>query len=150
MFAKVKSFLFSNTSTLQTLVKNTFWLGVSNTVGRLIRGIIIVYAARMLGTEEWGVFAYATALIATITILADFGINSIVTREASRGENMHESPTLSTAFWIKIVFTALSAILLFALGPYLTNLPKVRAILPLTILVLIFDTLRDFGFSITR
>lgn len=151
MIQKVKTFLFTNTSTSQMLVKNTVWLSVSNIVGRLVRALIIIYAARILGTESWGVFAYAISLIATITVLTDFGINGIVTREASRrsGE-LHETNYLATAFWIKLAFTALGAIFVLVAGPYLTNLPAVRMILPLAALVLVFDTLRDFGFSLTR
>ncbi len=151
MFAKVKDFFLINSGASQTIAKNAFWLGVSNIGGRLIRVIIIVYAARVLGVAEWGAFSYGIAVVAFLTILADFGINTVVTRETSRDRNSPDwITTLATAFRIKLILLSLVVILTVILAPYLTKIESARAVLPILALVLAMDALRDFGFSLIR
>lgn len=69
MLKRIKSFLFENQTVRQTVAKNTFWLTVSNVGGRLLRAVIIIYAARVLGAGEWGAFSYAITLAAFLTVL---------------------------------------------------------------------------------
>ena len=92
MLQKLKSFLFTNTSTRQTIAKNTFWLAISNIGGRLLRSIVIIYAARVLGANGWGVFSYAISLATFLTIFIDFGINAILIKESSQ-ETVAERPS---------------------------------------------------------
>ena len=151
MLKKVKALLFHNTSFRQTVAKNTFWLGVSNIGGRLLRAIIIIYAARVLGAEGWGAFSYAITFVAFLTIFTDSGINAIVTREAAKGTSREEQDELlGTALRLKLVLLALGVILVIFLGPILTKVESAIPLLPIVSLVLIFDTLREFGFSVIR
>lgn len=149
MFAKVKRLLLENYGVRQTVVKNTFWLSVSNVGGRLIRMLIIMYAARVLGASEWGAFSYSMAIIAFLTILVDFGINNVATQELS--QNNSDKPVLiSTIFRIKIVLLSLIVLGTVAFVPHLTKIESARAVLPILALVMAMDALRDFGFSIIR
>lgn len=59
MFAKIKSLPLKNKTLRQTVLKNTFWLAFLNIGGRLLRAIVIIYSARVLGAAEWGAFNYA-------------------------------------------------------------------------------------------
>ena len=87
MFKKIKAFLFENTTTKQTVAKNTIWLSISNFGGRLIKAIIIIYAARVLNTDGYGVFSYAITLAGFLTLFMDPGINGILMRNyAKAGE----------------------------------------------------------------
>ena len=56
MTEKIKSFLFENKTLRQTVVKNVFWLFSGQMIGRLLRAAVVVYAARILGAEGWGLF----------------------------------------------------------------------------------------------
>lgn len=151
MLNQHKNFFFQNITTRQTLAKNVFWLSVSNVAGRLLRAIIIIYAARILGAAEWGIFSYALSIIALLTILADMGISGVVARETAREKsNLPPKEILSTAFYIKLALLTVGILLVVFFAPYLTNLPKVDKILPIVALVLAFDTMRDFGFAIAR
>ena len=151
MIRKIKTFLFTNQTNRQTIAKNTFWLGVSNIGGRLIKAIIIVYAARVLGAAEWGVFSYAVTLTAFLTVFTDFGINSILVRESSRTENAEErSRLLSTSFLIKCVMLTFGVILIIFVAPLMTSIEGVKEILPIVAFILIFDTLREFGFALNK
>jgi len=148
---RAKSLLFTNQSTRQTVAKNTIWLTVSQFGGRLIRAVIVIYAARILGAAEWGVFSYAVGLAAILTIFTDLGIGAILTREASRiGEGERKSRLIGTAFFIKLALLAAGIIIIIAGAPYLTSISEVRHLLPWVALILAFDTLREFGFSLIR
>ncbi|PIR04599.1 MAG: hypothetical protein COV57_03580, partial [Candidatus Liptonbacteria bacterium CG11_big_fil_rev_8_21_14_0_20_35_14] len=76
----LKNLLFNNTSDKQTIIKNTLWLSIGQVIGRLVRVLIIIYAARILGAESYGAFSYALSIAALLSILADLGINGTIVR----------------------------------------------------------------------
>ena len=102
MWKRITSLLFTNTGAKQTVAKNVFWLTVSEIGTRFIRAGIIIYAARVLGAENFGVFSYALGLAGFFTIFADIGLSQILTREASQKPEQR-SEYFATAFVIKTV-----------------------------------------------
>ncbi len=151
MWSKIKSVLLRNKDTRQTVAKNTFWLTVSNIGGRLIRAAIIIYAARILGAAGWGVFSYAITLAAFLTIFTDLGIGHILLREIVKtSDPTHKTRLISTTFFLKIFFLAIGTFIIVFLAPRLTSIPEARPILPIVALIFIFDSLREFGFSLIR
>src|SRR5512141_2957028 len=103
MFEKIKRSLFENKDTRQTVAKNTFWLTVANFGGRGIKAIIIVFAARALGTAGYGVFSYALTLAAFFTFFLDPGVNSMVMREIPKARDEESRlRILSTTFVMKL------------------------------------------------
>ncbi len=151
MFQQIKEFLFENKSIRQTVLKNTIWLAVGNVASRLIRAILIIYAARVLGTEGYGVFSYALSIAAFFTIFSDIGLSALLTRETVRNSDPEKkSEYLSTTFWIKLVLLAITALITIFVAPHLTKIIEARPLIPIVALLLVFDSLRGFGFSITR
>jgi len=151
MWQKIKSLFFKNQGTRQTVAKNTFWLTVSNFGGRALRAVLVIYAARLLGADGWGVFSYAISLVAFITSFMDIGINSILIRETVKAEgDAARRKVLSTAFITKTVGLALGILAVLFITPHVTSVKEVNSILGIIIFVLIFDTFRDFGFNIIR
>ncbi len=143
MIQKIKNLLFRNTTAKQTVVKNIAWLGISNIAGRLIRGLFIIFAARILGAAEYGVFSYALGLAGFFTLFADIGVNSILTKEISR-EPEKTSQYFSTSFWIKIVLLIFTTILLIFIAPYFSKIESAKTLLYFVALLTIFDNIREF------
>lgn len=151
MLGKIKSLLFTNRTAKQTVAKNTLWLAVSNIGGRLIKAAIIVYAARILGAAEWGIFSYAVTITAFLTVFTDFGINSILVRNSTRTDDPDERrKILSTSFFLKLAMLTFGVLLILFVAPRLTRLEGVESILPVVALILIFDSLREFGFALNK
>ncbi len=151
MIKKLKDLLFHNQTARQTVAKNTFWLVVSNFGGRIIRAVLIIYAARVLGAAGWGVFAYAISVVAFITTFSDIGINSILLRDASRaGDENLRRKIISTSFITKMAALVLGVLAVIFIAPRATSVAEVTTILPIIVFILIFDTLRDFGSSVIR
>jgi len=151
MFTRVKSFLFHNTTVRQTVAKNTFWLSVGQIGGRLLRAIIIIYAARVLGAAGWGVFSYAITLVAFLTLFVDLGINSILMRETAKTTDPAErTKIIATSLGIKVALLTAGVLVVLFVAPLFTTIESARALYPIVAFVLVFDTLREFGFSFTR
>ncbi|MDP1718910.1 MAG: flippase [bacterium] len=142
-------FLFKNTSVGQTIAKNTFWLFFGQMMSRLLRAVIVIYSARLLGASSWGAFSYALGVAAFLTIFSDIGINALITKEASRNPNLKDR-YLSTAFFTKLFLLSILVIAVIVFFPYLTNLKEAAALMPILIFVFAFDTLRDLGSALSR
>ena len=69
MLSKLQGWLLHNTTVWQTIAKNTFWLFFGQMMSRVLRAIIVIYAARVLGAASWGAFSYALGIAAFLTIL---------------------------------------------------------------------------------
>ncbi len=145
----ILKFLFSNGTAGQTIAKNTFWLFFGQMTGRLLRAVIVIYAARILGVASWGAFSYALGVAAFLTIFSDIGINALITKETSRNPEL-KNKYIATAFWTKLVLLTILIAGVAVAFPYLTNIPEAAAIMPILIFVFAFDTLRDLGSAISR
>lgn len=144
---KILNLFFQNRTVKQTIAKNTFWLFVGQVMGRVLRGILVIYSARILGAASWGVFSYAIGLVAFLTIFTDLGINALITKTSV--EKVRQE-IVSTSFFIKIVLILLGLVVLFMFAPLISKIKEAIPLFPIVALILIFDNLREFGFSITR
>ncbi len=149
MFAKIRQFLFYNTSQRQTIAKNTFWLFLGNIGGKLLKALLIIYAARVLGADGYGVFAYALSLSALFTTFIDFGINAIITRESTRDLSLQQK-YFSTAFVIKLAMLLAVTLIIFLLAPLFIRQKEVVALLPIVVFMVGLDGFRDFGAALSR
>jgi O-antigen/teichoic acid export membrane protein len=149
MLHRLKELLFQNRSTRQTITKNVFWLSVSQVGSRLIRAVIIIYAARILGAAEYGVFSYALGLAGFFTIFADIGISQILTREIVQKPEEKKS-YFSTAFWIKIFLLAITALIVIGVAPYFSKIEAAKILMPFIAIIVIFDGLREFSLALFR
>lgn len=111
----IKTFFLENTGIKQTILKNTFWLVAAETFTSLIRLVLLVYMARILGASEYGKFTFAFSFVSILVIFSDLGILNIVTREFSRNkEKEKEFPAIVT---LEIILTA-GALILMMLGSF--------------------------------
>jgi O-antigen/teichoic acid export membrane protein len=149
MKEKIKKFLFENKTLRQTVFKNTFWLSFGSVISKIIHAAVIIYAARILGTSNYGIFSYATGLATFFTIFSDIGLSPLLTRELSSNSE-RKKEYLSTTFYIKLVLLILTIFLTIFIAPYFTKIKEALPLLPLIAFLLAFDNLRSFGFAVTR
>jgi len=142
--------MLENQSLKQTVLKNTLWLTIGNGTSKIIRAILIIYAARILGTDGYGIFSYALSVAAFFTVFSDIGLSSLLTREVARGEKKDFRPYVSTTFVVKLILLAITILITVFIAPYFTKVLEARPLIPLVALLLVFDSLRGFGFSFTR
>jgi O-antigen/teichoic acid export membrane protein len=146
---RLKALLFENRSLRQTAFKNTFWLTMSNFLGRIIRAALLIYVARVLGAAGYGVFSYAVGIAALFSIFSDIGVNGILTREGAKNPKAFPE-YLATSLILKILLLIATNLILLLAIPYVTAVPEALPLLPLAALLVTLDGLRDLTFSITR
>ncbi len=145
----IKDFLFKNQTLRQTVLKNTFWQLIAQVLGRGIRAIIIIYAARVLGATEYGIFSYAIGFAGLFAVFADIAVDPIVIREVSKSHAEKEK-IIGAALYLKLFLNLLTYLAIVTIGTRLTPVAESRVLIPLIGLAFIADALRQFGFSITN
>lgn len=97
----------------QKVLSNTGWLFFDK-IFRMGAGLlVIVWIARYLGPEQYGLFSYACAFVALFSAIAALGLDGIVIRNIVRDPSC-AAGTLGTAFVLKLLGGA--AALLISLG----------------------------------
>jgi O-antigen/teichoic acid export membrane protein len=131
------------------IIKNTLWLTGGEVTGRLIRAVLVVYAARTLGASDWGTFSYVLSLAALFTLFADAGLGAVLTRELIKYP-AQQAQYFSTSFFIKLIFLLISFLAVIFLTPIFTKIDLPQNLILLAAFLVTFDSLRVFSFSITR
>lgn len=124
IFLNPKSFFLENLGIKQTIIKNTFWLAVGEGVTRLLKLILIIYIARILGATEYGKFTFALAFVSLFVIFSDFGLSSITTRELSREKEREKE--FSSIFSLKILLSLGTLILILVSSFFITPNPLIQ------------------------
>ncbi len=120
----IVSLFFTNRSTKQTIIKNTFWLSLSLFLSKVIKYFLIIYAARILGAQEYGTFNFAMSFSALFYIFADLGISSLISREIAR--NREEEVNISAGFTLKTVLTFLTFLLIIIASFFVPHTEKIK------------------------
>lgn len=150
MLRKIKNFLLNNTSTGQTVMKNTIWLTISTAAGKLIRSLMVIYAARALGAGEYGIFSYALGLVSMFSLFADIGLTPLLVKDLIRKTGDNKTRYVSAIISVKFVLLLFSFLLVVVLAPLTSNFSEATSLLPFVALLVLFDNLRGFGFSLLR
>ncbi|MEW6516279.1 MAG: flippase [candidate division FCPU426 bacterium] len=66
------------------IAKNSLVQLVAGVLNKLLGVALVIYAARQLGTNGFGQYAYVLSLQAIFYIIADFGLGTLTTRDLSR------------------------------------------------------------------
>lgn len=143
MAISVRQFLLKNTSVRQTIAKNVFWLAVSQVGSRATRMAVVIFAARILGASEYGLFSYALGVVGVFAVFADMGINEMLVRETAR-KNARDDSYFGTIFGIKLALVFATAAAIFLITPFVIKFKEVADIMPFAIGAFLFDVLRDF------
>lgn len=147
---RLKNFLFKNTTSKQTIAKNTFWLFAGEGLGRLLRFILIIFAARVLTAEGLGIFSYALSIASLFTFFSDWGLNTLMIKSLSQSPDTKHNHEASAILCLKFGLTFIMSAIALLIGPHISSIEHARPIILITISISFFDTLRDFAIGINR
>ncbi len=82
-----------------TVAQNASFLTVASILQRAISFVYFTILARAIGVDNTGVYFFAIAFTTIFTVIADFGLNPVITRELSR------HPEESNRYISSILFT---------------------------------------------
>lgn len=97
---------FSKAGALRYL-KNTSWMLLDKTLAIVSSFVIGIWLARYLGPGDYGVYSYVNAYISLFSVIAVFGIDSILVRELVEGNNEKEI-ILGTAAVLRLLAAMLA------------------------------------------
>jgi O-antigen/teichoic acid export membrane protein len=149
MREKITRLFFSNRTRGQTIVKNLFWLSISQVASRLLRAIIVIYAARALGAAGYGVFSYGLAIGGLLALGSDIGVNWVLVKEGASQPQLRNK-YLATTFFVKILLLSCSCLIMLLVAPTFAKIDEARILLPVLALLFFSDGLREFGFALVR
>lgn len=101
-------------STLKTLVKNTGVLFLSQMISYVLAFFYTLYSARYLGTSNFGIISFATAISGLFAIFTDLGLSTLTVREVARDKSK-TAKYLGNHGMIKLIlsFTTMILLILF-------------------------------------
>jgi O-antigen/teichoic acid export membrane protein len=124
---RIKSLFFNNFGIKQTIAKNTFWLTIGNGGSGLLKLILLIYVARILGATEYGKFTFALAFIFLFQVFADFGLSQITTREFAKDSGKEKEFFSLLSLKILLGLGILTLVLTFSF--FVTSDPVIRKII---------------------
>ncbi len=146
---KVKEFLFRSNAPRQTVVKNTLWLFASQVVSRSLRAAIFVYAARVLGAGQYGVFSLAQSIAGLLMLFSDLGVNPVISREVAKGVDQR-SRWIATGFFLKMFVLTLSLVATGLFSLYFDKRMNTGILLAVISFVFFLDGIREFWIAVVR
>jgi O-antigen/teichoic acid export membrane protein len=84
MMAQATSLPVARAGLAQRIVLNTALLSAGNVAGLVAGAVTVAALARLLGVENFGRFAAATAFVTSFQVFSDFGLSIIGVREAAQ------------------------------------------------------------------
>lgn len=113
----IQKYLLSNRGTKQTILKNTFWMLLTEIVDKGLKFALNILLARYLGVDIYGKFNFAFAFTAIFVILDDFGLASLNVRETAKFRHDSEDRVrtyVSNAMVLKYILTAVTLIISYS------------------------------------
>ncbi|KKS18818.1 MAG: Membrane protein involved in the export of O-antigen and teichoic acid [Parcubacteria group bacterium GW2011_GWC1_41_7] len=142
-------FFTKNISATQTLAKNSFWIVFGRVSAGVLRAILVVFSARLMGVENFGSFTLAMNFVLIFSFLPEFGFTAILTRELVKKE-IDPQKVFSTIFLITLLFSGATLLLVLALSPFLLKDALALSVVPILAIMMIFDVLREFAYAVFR
>jgi O-antigen/teichoic acid export membrane protein len=125
----VKTLLFNNITVKQTIFKNYFWLIAGAGVNRMLKLVLMIYAARILGVAEYGKFSFALAFVSLFIVFHDFGLPATITREFAREKEKDKDKEFYSIISFTIML-AVGVLMLILIGSFfITSDPGIRMII---------------------
>ncbi|MBT3806041.1 MAG: flippase [Desulfobacula sp.] len=122
-----------------SITANSSYLMIGKLIQRILSFFIVIFIARYLGPEKYGVATYVISFITLVAIFWNFGINTLVTRSVSRDVAIQKQylgggilaksllfficfPFMAIYFYFAESREVLFSALIFAAGTFLGNI----------------------------
>ena len=103
------------------VIRNTLWLVLQRTGGRLLTFLLMIYLARGLGSLGFGKFMFANSFTLLFITLSDVGITSLTIREVAR--HKEKGPEYVGRFATLKIFLSICAFLVISISLAFMNVP---------------------------
>lgn len=131
----------------QRIVKNVSVLFLSQMVGYVLGFFTLMYSARYLGVEGFGVLSFALAFTGIFTVLMDLGLNTLTIREVARNKSLaHEY--IGNIILIKLLLSLATFGLIFLIINIVGYNPQTMSVVYVIALYAILTTFSQLFYSV--
>jgi len=134
-------------NTVQRIAKNTVVLLLSDIVSKVLGFFYVMYTARYLGAEGFGILSFALAFTGIFGVFSDFGLSTLIVREVARDKSLagkYLGNIVVMKIFLVIIISGLITLTINLLG-YPEQTTKVVYLVALSI---IFNTFSRMFYSI--
>lgn len=132
-----------------TVTQNTTFLTVASIAQKIISFVYFTFVARQIGVGNTGQYFFAIAFTTIFTVIADFGLAPVLTREAAKYPDQSEVYA-NTVFWTKFIF-GFAAYGLMVFSVYILDYSsQLKSLIYLSGVTMLFDNLQTTFYSIFR
>lgn len=131
------------------IVKNFIWLFISEFFSKGVMFFLAIILARYLGANNYGKFNFALAYTALFSILADFGLSTLLIREVSRNSERRDD-YLDHVITLKIVMSIISSVAIVLSAIFINQPTEIKNFIYIFAIYTIASSFNDFLRSIFR
>ena len=132
-----------------TVAQNTSFLTIASVLQKVISFFYFIFVARIIKVENTGVYFFAIAFTTIFTVVADFGLAPVLTRESSRYPEQTER-YFNTVFLAKIIFGVGAYLLVVVLANVLKYPSLTKTLIYVSGITMFLDNLLTSFYSIFR
>lgn len=132
-----------------SITQNLTFLTVASVLQKVISFVYFTLVARLIGVSNTGNYFFAIAFTTIFTVIADFGLGSVVTRETAKNPADTEK-NVNTIFLVKILFGLVVYGMLFVSVNLLNYAADLKVLIYLSGITMFFDNLQSVFYSTLR
>ncbi len=131
------------------VASNTSWFTAALVLQKIISFVYFTYLARVLGAEDLGKYAFALSYVAIFSIVLDFGLSNLITREVAKDKSISQKIYSNVLGFkaLSFIVAATSAVLVL----HLLNYPLViRQLVYLALFLMVLESLILSSYAVIR
>ncbi len=132
-----------------SVAQNTTFLTVASIAQKIISFAYFTFVARVIGVSNTGQYFFAISFTTIFTVVADFGLGPVLTREAAKYPENSEK-YFNTVFWTKVIFGVAAYLLVVFSINALHYAQEIKILVYLSGITMFFDNLQIAFFNIFR
>jgi len=136
-------------NTVQRIAKNTTVIFAAEIIRRIISFFYIIYMARYLGAERFGILSFALAFTGIFGIFTDMGLSTVTIREVARDKSL-ASKYLGNIATIKIILITVTFSLITITINFLGYPDQTIKVVYIIALSVIFSSFNNMFYSIFK
>jgi O-antigen/teichoic acid export membrane protein len=131
------------------ITQNTFFMTSASILQKVVAFVYFAFIARVVGVENTGIYFFAIAFSSIFTVIADFGLGPILTRETAKYPEKTEQ-YVNTLFLTKFLFSLSTYGLLVVSANLLGYGGALKLLIYVAGITMFFDSLQNTFYGVFR
>ncbi len=131
------------------VASNTSWFTAALVLQKIISFVYFTYLARILGAEDLGKYVFALSYVAMFSIILDFGLSNLITREVAKDQTISQK-IYSNVLGFKVVSFLIASVLAITALELLGYPFSVKQLVYLALFLMVIESLVLSSYAVLR